>query len=395
MNKKTEHVSINLNEIQTNYCQSCEKWLNFVLDSHQFSIDGVHIQLVDVPLLYCEKCDRYFFPDRTKIDLRCFLNEAKEKQKTKGVLSLKKSFDRRFNYCKVEFIYSHIDYEYIPGLYRPMDDGYLTPVFFNLAALNKYSRYPDYRLDLFSRTYGVIEKPNEFDICFGINRNKRVLMWLGDIDKLPESEQYYLRSENVESDHDVFSEFYESQIEIKFSEPSPENNLINQRAELNERCKSTKEEYLYKFSGEISSVISSLERPIFWIEKHVGPVIEAFNRIVVESLNSSFLKQELSSHFTKDALKGLKCLKLLEKWCEKVLNSKDASILISPFFVLNDFRVMTSHLISDDKKSKLLEYINIRLSLDPQNSDLEQIYEVLIDKLIQSYQQLENLLSSN
>ena len=56
---------------------------------------------------------------------------------------------------------------------------------------------------------------------------------------------------------------------------------------------------------------------------------------------------------------------------------------------------MTSHLISDDKKSKLLECINIRLSLDPQNSDLEKIYEVLIDKLIQSYQQLENLLSSN
>lgn len=37
-------------------------------------------------------------------------------------------------------------------------------------------------------------------------------MWLGDIARLPDAEQYYLRSENIDSDHSIGSEFYDGQI---------------------------------------------------------------------------------------------------------------------------------------------------------------------------------------
>jgi hypothetical protein len=55
-----------------------------------------------------------------------------------------------------------------------------------------------------STTYGTIYASI---IAFGINKHGKLVMWLGDIAKLPESEQYYLRSENVASDHCKGSEF--------------------------------------------------------------------------------------------------------------------------------------------------------------------------------------------
>lgn len=49
-------------------------------------------------------------------------------------------------------------------------------------------------------------------------------MWLGDIAKLDINEQHYLCSENINSDHDIASEFYEGQIEVQWAEPSKEKN---------------------------------------------------------------------------------------------------------------------------------------------------------------------------
>ncbi|OZH55741.1 hypothetical protein AFK68_02640, partial [Hydrocoleum sp. CS-953] len=299
-------------------------------------------------------------------------------------LSLKQEFKKRFDYAKVEFLYDHIDYDNIPGLRRG-DDGFLTPVFFNLAVLNKYSQHPDYRLDLFSKTYGRIEKKDEFKISFGINRNRKVFMWLGDIDGLSLNEQHYLRSENVESDHDLCSEFYESQMDLQFSNPSPENTLFRLRWKVIQACQRKRQGDLYKFSGEISQVIENIDRPVFWQEKHINPVIEALNRVMVESLNSKFLKDELRSVVDKGELKNLRSLKLFEKWLEKVLQISNSSDVSLPFYVLYDFRVLSSHLISDSKKNEILKSINKRLELLENNENYEVIYDALINRLIESY----------
>ncbi len=383
---------LRLDEIQTHYCQTCGQWLDFCFDRYTVTIDGVEVRISNMPLLRCNQCHVYYFPHKTKLAIKAFVQGAKEQEASVGNLALKKDFSRKFGFGKVDFVYSHIDHDFIPGLWRPRNTGFLTPVFFNLAVLNKYAQHPDYRLDLFSRTYGTIEKKSEFHIDFGINRNGKVIMWLGDIDKLPEGEQHYLRSENVESDHDLYSEFYESQIEVKFSELSPENALIHSRAKVHDLCNSKRGNYLHILEGEISRVIANLNRPVFWTEKHVGPVIESYNRIIVESLNNPFLKQELSSVLNQDELKGLKSLKLLEKWAEKVLHIQNAGDWASPFYVLYDFRVLTSHLIPDEKKEETLKFINQRLGLDINNTNLEVIYDAFLTRLIKSYEVLREAL---
>ena len=378
-------IDLQLEKIQTHYCETCSGWLNFCFDRHTIVFDDVKIHLSNIPLLYCDNCTKYYFPDKTKSIILTMSEKAKEYEKSEVTVSPRQNFKREFNYCQIDFLYDHRDYENIPGLQRPWGKGFLTPVFFNLAVLNKYSQHPDYRLDLFSRTYGNINYQNEFNIPFGINRNRKVIMWLGDLDKLPLNEQHYLRSENVQSDHDLFSEFYESQIDIKFSLPSPENALFHVRSEVIQVCQIKMGGYLYKFEGEISQVIENLDRPVFWEEKHINPVIESLNRVMVESLNSKFLKNQLKGIVEKDKIKGLGSLKLFENWLEKVLEIFNFSDISLPFYVLYDFRVLSSHLTSISRRKEILKSINTRLELNEENENYEMIYDSLLMKLQQSY----------
>jgi hypothetical protein len=379
-------IDLQLEKIQTHYCEICNSWLEFCFDKYAITFEGINMYLSDIPLLRCDSCVKYYFPDKTKAEILNASEQAKQQGKPELRLSPRQDFRRRFDYGQVEFLYDHRDYENIPGLQRPWDDGFLTPVFFNLAVLNKYSQHPDYRLDLSSKSYGNISNNDEFAISFGINRNRKVIMWLGDIDKLQLNEQHYLRSENVESDHDLCSEFYESQIEVQYSNPSPENALFHARAEAIRICQRERGGYLHTFEGEISKVIENLDRPVFWQEKHVSSVIEALNRVMVESLDSQFLKTELESLSGKNDLKGLRSLKLFERWIEKVLHIPSFSDISLPFYVLYDFRVLSSHLISDSKKQEILRSINQRLNLSKENENYELIYDSLINKLRKSYE---------
>src|SRR5262249_32678957 len=130
----------------------------------------------------------------------------------------RRKLNENFCFTKISFLYDSEDYRYIPRLERSFDVGFLTPIFFNNQGLVKYDASPTYRVKFVSPTYGDIIT-EMFDIPFGMNRNGKLVMWLGDIAKLPEDEQYYLRSENVASDHSIGSDFYDGQIECVFTEP--------------------------------------------------------------------------------------------------------------------------------------------------------------------------------
>ena len=65
----------------------------------------------------------------------------------------------------------------------------------------KYIHHPLYGLDIGADTFGYIYKGDEHYLSFGINENNKVIMWLGDIVELNVEEQFYLRSENITSDH--------------------------------------------------------------------------------------------------------------------------------------------------------------------------------------------------
>jgi hypothetical protein len=376
---------LQLDQIQRYFDETTGHPLHLCFDKYEVEIEGIKVLLEDVPLLKDEITDSIFYPDQTKHIIAHFLEDAKKMGELQAHICRRINPSTQYTYAKkYDFLYSHIDYDFIPGLTRPVNEGFLTPVFFNIAVLNKYSQHPEYKLDLFSRTYGTIWHGTEWTMDFGINRNKKVIMWLGDIDQLPESEIYYLRSENVESDHDIHSEFYNAHIEVKFAKSSPQNKLIRERRTLNESVKSSYGWELFQLEGEVSKVIENLDTPVFWDDKHVSPAVESLNRIMVESINNASLKADLSQINPNLKTKDLASLKTLEYWLTERHSISNAKDLMCPLFVLNDFRILTCHLLPENKKQKSIRSINQRLGITESNLNNEIIYSTLIDKLVDS-----------
>lgn len=377
---------LKLDEVQRYFDETTGEKLSLWFGEYEFVVDGILVQVNKVPLLRNEANDDIHFPNKTKYMIAYFVEEAKKNNQRRIVLSPKQLKNKRYTYAeKFDFLYSQVDYEYIPGLFRSGDDGFLTPVFFNISVLNKFSQHPNYKLDLFSETYGNISQGDDWIISFGINKNNKVIMWLGDIDLLPENEKYYLRSENVASDHDIQSEFYDAQIDTQFSEPSKQSTAFHLRKELSDYILHLLSFDLYMLEGEVSEVMSNLHRPVFWEDKHVGPVIESFNRIFVESLNNKAIKNDIKSINSQADTKNKGSLKILKLWLEERLKCEDANDLMCPFFVLYDFRVTTNHLQSSAKKAEMIKSINLRLNIDEENINYETIYDALIGRLLSSY----------
>lgn len=380
---------LKLDEMQTYYDELTGDKLTLWFGEHQFSTAGISVHLDGVPLLKNEANGDIHFPDKTKHMISHFIAEAQKNSKPGISLTPKSLENKRYDFCeKFDFMYSQVDYEYIPGLMRPWDEGFLTPVFFNISVLNKYSQHPDYKLDLFSETYGNISYKDEWIVSFGVNKNTKVILWLGDIDKLPESEKYYLRSENIDSDHDIQSEFYDAQIDVQWSEPSKQSSTFHLRKDLNDIVFKKLSFDLYMLEGEVSEVIANLHRPVFWEDKHVGPVIESFNRIFVESINNKAIKVDIKQANSSADTKNKGSLKIFQLWLEERLGCTNASELMCPFYVLYDFRIITCHLQSSEKREETLKSINTRLNIDEGNTDYELIYDALINMLSSSYKDI-------
>lgn len=213
--------------VQRIYCGKCSSHLSLVFEVLDEIIAGVHFKINGLPFLRCINCQIRYLPDRSKSAILHLHRQAFEKG-SDLITSDRKKTQHDFGFTKVPFIYDSDDYLYTPGLERDFDKGFLTPVFFNKEVLVKYDSHPSYRVQFASKTYGTIWCNDDFSVPFGINKYEKIVMWLGDISRLPTKEQYYLRSENVISDHCIGSEFYDGQIECIFTDLTPEDKLFKE-----------------------------------------------------------------------------------------------------------------------------------------------------------------------
>jgi YgiT-type zinc finger domain-containing protein len=174
--------------IQDLYCDACEGHLDLAFTDFHEDVSGVDISIKGLPVLHCDACQKDYLPDDSRFAIIEHHRIATEKGS--NTVRVKRSkLVKEFGFTKVPFLYDADDYYYIPGLYRQFDVGFLTPVFFNRKALLKYDADPAYQVKFASTTYGTIDTEDSM-IAFGINKHGKLVMWLGDIAKLPESEQY-------------------------------------------------------------------------------------------------------------------------------------------------------------------------------------------------------------
>lgn len=379
---------------KTHYCPQCGKWLEVGHENVKFNIRGVNLEITDSPVLKCLYCKKPYFSNFSNELIEHHVKKAKKANKGTMRIQIKTAKREQYNYSSsLDFIYDQEDYVHIPGLMDSEKDGFHVPVFFNLKVLNRYASHQQYQLDLFSRSHCKISRKDVFSIECGINRAGLVFAWLGEIDTLPRQEQEHFRSENVPSDHDVFSHFYEIHTGKEPSFENPLDALLNARQRADSLCLKHRRGNLYKFATEIDRPLYILVRPYAWQGKPGGKKINAVDIFLNHSLNSPFLQKELMSYIKCECMKITNPIELLEKWVVYVLNDENPLEVALPFRMLNDFRDLAMNLASEDEakkiKTSLAEYLKITENKFEQTGN-EKIFNLLADKLLDSYNSISD-----
>ena len=367
------------------YCPVCKQHCDLAYVDFIEELSGVNFSIFGLPVLKCPSCGTENLPDRS----RFLIIDSHKKSVNDGSLEFvanRRKIVNTFSFTSVPFQYDPDDYHYIPGLQRPWDEGFLTPVFFKRSVLLKYDNAPGYRVKFASTTYGTIYTDDSY-ISFGINRHGNVMMWLGDIGKLPEAEQFYLRSENLKSDHSIGSEFYDGQIECVATKRSRESELFKQRSDLIEACFKHFGEKIARLDSEVLDLAISFNPPTVDTPKERRHVADTLNKIYIESMDNGALGRVFSAQ-GRD-LKSLGSLKRLQGILESALKGESVASQLSPLYVLYDLRVAYSHLHSSDAADLALLKVTDRLGL-PAGAGLLKIYDVLMAQLTKCFQSLTN-----
>lgn len=369
------------------YCDACGTSMDLVFVDFSQRVSGIQVSISELPQLHCHQCEATYLTDGAVFAIMELHRQADEKS-SPSVNVTRRKREADFKFTEVPFLIDVDDYYYIPGLVRPWDSGFLTPVFFNKEVLIKFDNLPKYDVQFASPSYGTIYMEGGY-ISFGINRHGKVIMWLGDVAKLPVSEQYYLRSENVASDHSVGSEFYDGQIECKFTPPSKEALAIKGRsafAQAFEKRFGTKAFHLDK---ELIETIAALAAPLVDTEKERKHAFDSLNRIFVEAIDNAGMATLLKG--LGATASGTGTLKRLQAALETADGTGTVAAAMMPFYVSNDLRIAYSHLTSEQRREELLTSAAARLGLRP-NPSLDGLYGSLVDEFASALGRLAAML---
>ena len=369
------------------YCDKCNAHTELAFVDFDEVVSGVSIKISGLPTLRCPKCSHEQLPDHSRFVVVNLHEQAWKKSSSKVTVSRRKTGEK-FNFSDVPFLYDSDDYYYFPGLVRQFDEGFLQPVFFNRGVLLKYDNAPGYRVNFASTTYGQIDT-QDAGISFGINRHGNVVMWLGDIAKLPLTEQYYLRSENIDSDHSLGSEFYDGQIEVIFTPLTSENELFRLRSEFLDRSFTRFGVALGHLETEALDLALSFNPPVVDTPKERRHVADTLNKIYLESFDNGTLGKIVSILGVTSSGSG--SLKRLQAILQHLAPSDDVATLMSPLYVLYDMRILYSHLTSASN-SPLLKTVAARLAL-AEDASIFDIYSNLLDGLITTFTGMINILA--
>ena len=388
---------VELNELppkdgaQRAHCEACEGPLDLVFVRFHDMVSGVEIDMNDVPQLECPACGLRTLPDRTRFFIM-HAHEIATKEGSPAFKSKRKKIVENFGFTDVPFQYDPDDYYYYAGLERPWDTGFLTPLFFNRTVLTKYDADPRYLIRFASPTYGDIAFEDQFSFPFGINRHGHLLMWLGDVAKLPKPEQYYLMSENRPSDHCIASEFYDGQIECIFTDLPQESVLFAARSELLAACFNRWGAKLAHLDTEVLDLAATLRRPVHDTQAKRHSVSDVLNKVHLESLDNAKIGAILSG--ANIECKGTGSLKRFQALLASAGDPTRVNVLMSPFYTLYDFRVAYSHLGSSEGSAATMKTVTDRLAIAA-DSSLQNIYDKLLGAMTASYAELTAIVTGD
>jgi hypothetical protein len=260
-------------------------------------------------------------------------------------------------------------------------DGFLTPVYFNRQVLTRYLYDSRFTCEFASETYGTVHG-DDFCISFGINKNGSVIAWQGDLQTgIPVRERFYWLVENKEPEGETESDFYDAQVNAKFTKPPAVVRALNSLSKFNAAFHQKFSIHLY-YERSIEERIDETRRYNRLILNNIDDFkrfISEFNEIINENANNTELRKLLTKRGIT-FVSGSKGNKLLASIYESVLG--DTENLIAPFFYLYDLRLWADHSISNERLN------DVALKLRAPSYDYQRLMEALIETINESAEKL-------
>ena len=365
-------------------CPICKEYRYLLFEKKRYRYDELGV-CYKIPYYKCDNCNETvpLIPNKQIEEMvESHLKDLKRLGKSGFYyLKIKGEYEKFEKYPNLGLKYDSRDYYYIPGLIRPWETGSLTPVFFNLDLLLYYNNHPDYRVYMQSFSNVIIYKSNEALIPwgFGINRNGKLFGWLGDLYPFlskSENEDHLHRflSSNVDSDHDIFSDFYLMQIEARAEKSDNEIQIF--------RLKNIFEKLIYEtfkfeiFKVDIAKLKYNYQSPVLNEKNQVFNAYMNLNILLIDNINAREIKKLLQNEVDPPELRNKGSLKLLKLFFEHKLDISDSDNLISPLFVLYDLRLLASHL-TDDSFNEKYDFCKKRLNVDLSLNYIETFKQVV------------------
>lgn len=375
-------------------CHACNSARELSIEDLDITIEHRSMHFKDFLVLTCINCSKSCLPQHSKqmID-GCYRIMVKEGH-YEGIQTYN-GYKKKFKYCQEQdFKYDYRDYYNIPGLCfdeEHSEEGFLTPVYFTKKVLVYFMHDPEYKMNLFSESYGTISFKDEWNAPFGINRNGKVIFWLGDLSYMDTTSLGIMKPHNIDSDHKlVDSEFYAAQLGCVWSEPNKELRVCYKKKELLNQLLNRYNVDLFHLDDEIEQQMNDFVKPILITKKSIEPVINMLHKVLVEGVDINSFRQ-LYLELYKQPQKGYKewkSIKLYQALLEKVISDKDdIKEIIAPLYLLNDLRQYYDHLLSNEKKENIESNVTNSLGIDSFN-DIDRVYDGLINRLDTLFQYL-------
>lgn len=271
----------------------------------------------------------------------------------------------------------------------PQKDNYLIPVYFDKDVMGQFFFHDKYILHFNSESYINLIINGSFNLLLGKNNNDEFFCWLGDLKQIPEKEQKMFLAHNIESTHNIVSEFADAQLGAQFTKPIKETEMFLLLYKINNLSKDCFSFGPYKLNDtttlEILQKCSKYKRIIFSGEDDFKRIISELNEEFIETINKDSIKTLLDMKNISYS-KNLGGLKLFELYLKNYLNDTNNSV--ASLFHLYDLRIWADH---RDGESKLRE-IKEKLELT-EDSSYNEIYSKLVDLLYKSLTNIFKMLT--
>ena len=150
---------------------------------------------------------------------------------------------------------------------------------------------------------------------------------------------------------------------------------------------------IYNFGAAVLRSKGDTKRPLYCLI--ISGVINAFDKVLVEGFDVGQLRELYKTLYTEserdaqyERWQSIRLIKeILLKWCEKLEDTIDVETLVSPLYILHDYRIYLDHLLSEEKQENTKMHIVETLGV--QNfEEQEAIYFEEIERLDKLFQYL-------